>query len=475
MIFYNIPSVGQLKPDTLFGSDDHFGFIETLLGEEYNRNEIKEKCIKYYEKENDRYWDQIITLVNFFAIKKLDETNRFTEIPLLTFIADQYDSGNTIFSGILFDYLLCQWQFPHPILTKNREQIIEELELNTSNQRTEFPYSKPYSVILSILKELYLINPEYSYFTNEEFYWLGCEFYKIGGSGFNIQEAKKFSSSILEIRFNGGWNLYERIKHLDQTRTHLSYPKGFLKNSSLLTTDRKEYEEVGDFFIGLKRSEDILDLLENMVLLSNRIFEFDRSISINNNELNTKYSNFLYNPIYFKEWIANSKIYKKHVTDFDSIGDIITPTFDNYKKFKIARQLNRLNVLDKESIVRRRAEQFLLRRYIILNDTVGKCAICSKDYPVKFLATAHIKKRSECTHEEKKDFNVVMPACHFGCDKLYEEGYIIVNSGKVNSNLLRKSTTKAIEGFVNTLDNTDCSYYKEENKKYFEYHAKKNI
>ena len=45
MIFFNIPSVGQLKPETLFGSDDHFGFIETLLGEEYNRNEIKEKCI----------------------------------------------------------------------------------------------------------------------------------------------------------------------------------------------------------------------------------------------------------------------------------------------------------------------------------------------------------------------------------------------------------------------------------------------
>ena len=475
MIFYNIPSVGQIKPDTLFGSDDHFGFIETLLGEEYNRSEILEKCIKYYETDNDRYWDQIITLVNFFAIKKLDETNRFTEIPLLTYIADQYDLGNTIYSDILFDYLLCQWQFPHPILTQNRNQIIEKLDLRSTNQRASFPYSKPYQVILSILKELYLINSDYGYFTNEEFYWLGCEFYKRGGTSFKVEEAKNFAKLILDIRFNGGWDLYENIKHLDETRTHLSYPKGFLKNSSVLTTDKKEYDNISDFFIGLKRTDEVIDILENLIDLSERIFEFDRTISFTDNELGAKYSNFLYDPTYFKEWMRKSRIYNKFVVDFDSIGVVVAPTFDNYKKFKIARQLNRLNVLDKESIVRRRAEQFLLRRYIILNDTIGKCAICSKDFPVKFLATAHIKKRSECTYEEKKDFNVVMPACHFGCDKLFEEGYVIVHDGKVNSNVSNKSTTRAIEQFVNSIDKTDCSYYKEDNKKYFEYHAKKNI
>jgi hypothetical protein len=40
MIFFNIPSVGQLKLSTLFSEDDHFGFIQTIIGEEYNLKNI---------------------------------------------------------------------------------------------------------------------------------------------------------------------------------------------------------------------------------------------------------------------------------------------------------------------------------------------------------------------------------------------------------------------------------------------------
>ena len=53
MIFFSIPSVGQLKPSTLFGEDDHFGFIQSLIGEKYNRAEISEKSLIYYDKKND--------------------------------------------------------------------------------------------------------------------------------------------------------------------------------------------------------------------------------------------------------------------------------------------------------------------------------------------------------------------------------------------------------------------------------------
>ena len=34
----------------------------------------------------------------------------------------------------------------------------------------------------------------------------------------------------------------------------------------------------------------------------------------------------------------------------------------------------------------------------------------------------------------KKDFDVVMPACHFGCDYLYENGFILVDNGRVKLN-----------------------------------------
>ena len=45
---------------------------------------------------------------------------------------------------------------------------------------------------------------------------------------------------------------------------------------------------------------------------------------------------------------------------------------------------------------------------------------------------AHIKKRSFSSTEEKLDYkNIVMPMCKFGCDELYEKGYIIIKDGQV--------------------------------------------
>ena len=41
MIFFNIPSVGHLKPDTFFGNDDHYGFISTLFSKKYDTKKIK--------------------------------------------------------------------------------------------------------------------------------------------------------------------------------------------------------------------------------------------------------------------------------------------------------------------------------------------------------------------------------------------------------------------------------------------------
>jgi predicted restriction endonuclease len=42
-----------------------------------------------------------------------------------------------------------------------------------------------------------------------------------------------------------------------------------------------------------------------------------------------------------------------------------------------------------------------------------------------FLVAAHIKKRSRCTDAEKRDLaNVTMLCCRFGCDELYERGFL---------------------------------------------------
>ena len=76
----------------------------------------------------------------------------------------------------------------------------------------------------------------------------------------------------------------------------------------------------------------------------------------------------------------------------------------------------------------RRLEQGLLRR-TLLPGTVGECALCGDELPVQFLVAAHIKKRSSCTPAERLDIRAIaMPACKFGCDALYETGFIGVDT-----------------------------------------------
>ncbi len=476
MIFFSIPSVGQIKPETLFGQDDHFGFIQTLIGNIYVRNEVKLKCAEYYGKDNDRYWDQIITLINSIGLKCLDEQLRFISFPLLSYIAEEYDKGNHLPSKILFDYILCKWQFPHPILTHNRTSEANNLDLEICNQRKEYPTVKPYAIILMILKGLYEIDSKFAYLKNDEFYWLGYIFYKQKGKKFTNDDAKFYVAEIIKMREDGGWRKYDELKKLPQTSTHLSYPKGFLKNSSILTDDKVFYDSVDEFFIGLSAMSNVITVLDSLVNSAKQIFDFDTSISERNNLLGFRFSNYLYNPENINSWLSEVQLYRNQVDIFKSIKN----SKDNFDQeaneiFKISTQLKRLATLDREKITRVRTEQYLLRNHITRNKVSADCAICNKNYPISFLATAHIKKRTHCSDEEKRDINVVMPACYLGCDKIYEEGYIVIKDGFVKANIGVKSITNDLKGFIKEIEGNSCSYYKAETEKYFKYHAAKNV
>ena len=59
---------------------------------------------------------------------------------------------------------------------------------------------------------------------------------------------------------------------------------------------------------------------------------------------------------------------------------------------------------------------------------MGTCSLCGDQLPVQFLVAAHIKKRSECSHKERLDIPAIaMAACKFGCDALFEVGYLAVD------------------------------------------------
>jgi hypothetical protein len=464
MIFFGIPSVGQIKPKTLFGDDNHYGFIQTLLGEKYERSVIAKKCSEYYDKDTDEYWDRIITISNFLGIKKLDEENKFCDIPLLDFVVEKFDQSDFEPSQILFDYLLCQWQYPHPT-TKTTDLGV--LDIRMVNPRQNVAIFKPYILILGVLKELYNMSPKSSYFTKEEFYWFGYHAYKSNCSNMVIGNENNLAKSILDIRKNG-WSKFKSIK---KSGVHLSYPLGFLRNSSVLTDNGAEYNVDSKFFIGLKKSGSIIADINSLINSSKKIFEFDRDLSAHNEKLGFQYSNYLYETKSIKDWLDAVSIYDNNKYLFISLlKDRANFNESEFKKRKVEIQLNRLSDLDQISISKRRTEQYILREYLLGGHDRGSCAICSKVFPIKFLATAHIKKRSKCTIEEKKDINIVMPTCHFGCDKLFEDGYVIVKEGIIKNNISKKQSTPSIEDYIHNLENNKCNYYNENTQRYFKEH-----
>lgn len=102
--------------------------------------------------------------------------------------------------------------------------------------------------------------------------------------------------------------------------------------------------------------------------------------------------------------------------------------------------------LKRPALVQQRGEQGPLRNSLLGSRTEATCAICGNTYPVQFLWAAHIKKRGVCSEDERRDIrNVAMLACLFGCDALFEQGYISVND---KGRLMCHTNTSALETAV---------------------------
>ena len=184
---------------------------------------------------------------------------------------------------------------------------------------------------------------------------------------------------------------------------------------------------------------------------------------------------YLYDKNKFSKWLNETGYYDVNHNLLENVVNVER----EFKLIDIARkkveiQMTRLVNLDRKTITRQRTEQHLLRNYLFKHKKQGECAICNNQYPISFLATAHIKKRSKCTDQEKKDFKVVMPACHLGCDKVYEDGYVIVKDGIIKNNITSKPSTDDLRTFISSITDNKCKYYDNETAKYFKYHAKQH-
>ena len=120
-----------------------------------------------------------------------------------------------------------------------------------------------------------------------------------------------------------------------------------------------------------------------------------------------------------------------------------------------------------------RKEQAMGRRRLLKGKPDGTCQICGREMNSEFLIAAHIKRRSECEDHEKRDLDgVMMLACKFGCDYLFEVGMIAVKSGKL---LVSPSLKDKVASEYASMIEDRTIQVLEKQAKYFDWHFSKRF
>lgn len=99
------------------------------------------------------------------------------------------------------------------------------------------------------------------------------------------------------------------------------------------------------------------------------------------------------------------------------------------------------------------------------------CDLCGRTLTSDLLVAAHIKKRVDCTDDERLDVaNVAMVACTLGCDALFERGYMGVDSGGRLVGSPQLSPTSDVSALVSGLVGRKCDAWRSESASYFAWH-----
>lgn len=161
---------------------------------------------------------------------------------------------------------------------------------------------------------------------------------------------------------------------------------------------------------------------------------------------------------------------------FDLRSMVYFPDLAENDYLEAVTSLTDADNLDSQVTSKGRTEQQYLRKVLFGKRVIDKCCICGRSLPVGMLWAAHIKKRSVCTLDERKDFkNIVAPMCKLGCDELYEKKYLFVDSNGYVVIAKDISNYPDLNDYISGLAGKKCLVWNENNKKYFDWHSKSLI
>ena len=140
-------------------------------------------------------------------------------------------------------------------------------------------------------------------------------------------------------------------------------------------------------------------------------------------------------PIIHVEKAGGLGHYSYRLIGFDS-SEQRSPEHEDLRYAEFRELLRRIEKrgTDEPAQAKRRREQAILKKWLFGECAEAECALCGRVFAVGALVTAHKKPRRLCCEAERLDPHIVMPVCLFGCDFLYERGYIYVQDGKVRVN-----------------------------------------
>jgi hypothetical protein len=126
--------------------------------------------------------------------------------------------------------------------------------------------------------------------------------------------------------------------------------------------------------------------------------------------------------------------------------------------------------LDADTSARRRKEQTHLRTILLGKKQTECCSICGRTLPVDLLVIGHIRKRHSCPQDIKKDLANVMPVCLLGCDVLFENGYIYVDTDGNIQAAAHVSKVPELQLAAKMVVGLKCRAWRTDSEPYFAWH-----